>query len=196
MHSYISVWGLYRANSHLFDGLSVPEVLDKEIVINSIFLATMDLECLYSDPQFMQSAVDVWSAAMQPTFNKLAATLNYEYNPIENYDRHEEYTEPATVKTDTGTGTDTIENYTAGFESTASPANTPQGAVMTKPGATYTSKLADLNGGDMTRTGYIHGNIGVTTTQEMIKQEREISEFNLLSYIVAAFKREFCLLTY
>lgn len=40
------------------------------------------------------------------------------------------------------------------------------------------------------------GNIGVTTTQEMIKQEREVSTFNIINFIVADFKKTFCLLLY
>lgn len=196
MRSYISIWGLYRANKHLFDGLTVPDSVNKNTLINSIFTATMDMETLYSDPLFMQEAITIWSDSMQDVFNRLAATLEYEYDPIENYNRYEEYTEPATLKTDTGTGTDTVESYTAGFDSSADPAATPQSTVKTKPGGVYTSQITDLDGGDLTRTGHLHGNIGVTTTQEMIRQEREISKFNLIAYITQAFKQEFCLLVY
>lgn len=46
------------------------------------------------------------------------------------------------------------------------------------------------------RTMRAYGNIGVTTTQEMIKQEREIVQFNLCEYIVESFKHEFCLYVY
>ena len=40
------------------------------------------------------------------------------------------------------------------------------------------------------------GNIGVTTTQQMIKEEREVDQFNIYDYIVQSFKRRFCLLVY
>lgn len=40
------------------------------------------------------------------------------------------------------------------------------------------------------------GNIGVTTTQQMIEQERNISEFNIYDYIVRSFKRRFCIMLY
>lgn len=36
------------------------------------------------------------------------------------------------------------------------------------------------------------GNIGVTTTQAMIAEQRKIAEFNFYDYLVAAFKKEFC----
>lgn len=40
------------------------------------------------------------------------------------------------------------------------------------------------------------GNIGITTTQQMIKEEREISEFSIYDYIADDFKREFCVMVY
>lgn len=196
MHSYITMYGLWMANNELFSNFALPESVDSDAVIGSILIETMDLEVLYSDPVFCQMAIGVWSSKMLPIWEHLAATQNYEYNPIENYDRHEEFTDPVTVKTDTGQGTDTIEGYTSGFNSGNSAASTPNSKTLTKPGATYTSKIASALDGDMTRTGHIHGNIGVTTTQEMIKQEREIAEFSLESYIVEEFKSHFCLLVY
>ena len=42
----------------------------------------------------------------------------------------------------------------------------------------------------------ISGNIGVTTTQQMIKEEREVSEFNIYSYIADRFRETFCMLVY
>ena len=40
------------------------------------------------------------------------------------------------------------------------------------------------------------GNIGVTTTQQMIMEEREVDKFHIDDYIVNSFKRRFCLLVY
>ena len=40
------------------------------------------------------------------------------------------------------------------------------------------------------------GNIGVTTTQQMIEQEREIAKFSIINYIAVSFKERFCLLVY
>lgn len=40
------------------------------------------------------------------------------------------------------------------------------------------------------------GNIGVTTTQKMIAEQREVAEFNIIDYITESFKNRFCLLVY
>lgn len=47
-----------------------------------------------------------------------------------------------------------------------------------------------------TSTRIERGNIGVTMTQDMIKQQREIVQFNILEYITQSFKRRFCLMVY
>lgn len=40
------------------------------------------------------------------------------------------------------------------------------------------------------------GNIGVTTTQAMLQEERKIAEFNIIDYIAESFKHRFCLMIY
>ena len=45
-------------------------------------------------------------------------------------------------------------------------------------------------------TLHAHGNIGVTTTQNMIKQERQIDLFNIYDIIIEDFKMRFCILVY
>ena len=47
-----------------------------------------------------------------------------------------------------------------------------------------------------THGGRIHGNIGVTTSQEMLKQELDISMWNLLDQITDLFLQEFCIMVY
>lgn len=57
---------------------------------------------------------------------------------------------------------------------------------------TLTKKTDDTS----THELHAYGNIGVTTTQQMIQQEREILEFNIVNYITEEFKRDFCILLY
>lgn len=41
-----------------------------------------------------------------------------------------------------------------------------------------------------------YGNIGVTTTQQMIESERQIIDFCTIDYIAESFKKEFCIMVY
>ena len=47
-----------------------------------------------------------------------------------------------------------------------------------------------------TRTGRAHGNVGVTTSQEMIQSEREVAMFNIYDIIAESFVENFCLMVY
>ena len=51
--------------------------------------------------------------------------------------------------------------------------------------------------GDITRENHTTGNIGVTTSQQMLEQEIEVSaKLNVIKMIVESFKERFCLLVY
>lgn len=47
-----------------------------------------------------------------------------------------------------------------------------------------------------TRTVRAYGNIGVTTAQQMIKEEREIALFSIVQHITNDFKERFCIMIY
>lgn len=98
---------------------------------------------------------------IMPRFNKLYKTTIYKYNPIENYNMEEK-------------GTDT---RTANGETLSKYLETPQNGVNDLIEGKY---LTNANHGTDTTSGTDkheftrHGNIGVTTTQQMIEQERKI----------------------
>lgn len=46
------------------------------------------------------------------------------------------------------------------------------------------------------REGRAYGNIGVTTTQTMLKQERDVAKFDFYEYLTDCFKQRFCLMVY
>ena len=162
----LSLLGLYRYNNNLFDGLKLPEGIDRETFINSLLTETAELEIIYPDPDFLANMIAAWSAKEFPIWEKLNKTLHYDYDPISNYDRHEE-------STNTGESLGKVAGYNASDLVNSSGAST-----------------------DVRRTARMWGNIGVTTTQQMIEEERRISKFNITDYIIDSFKRRFCLLIY
>ena len=52
------------------------------------------------------------------------------------------------------------------------------------------------NTGSNTRTGRTHGNIGVTTSQQMLQSELDIAAWNLYKHITDLFQDEFCVAVY
>ena len=119
---------------------------------------------------------------MLPIFTRMWAACTAEYNPIENYDRMEESksdssgsSSGSTTKTASATSynsddfADTAKNVTGGNNQNVSTGS-------------YKSR--------------VHGNIGVTTTQQMIEQERRSVEFCMTEYIINDFISRFCVGVY
>ena len=62
---------------------------------------------------------------------------------------------------------------------------------------TFTHGETIVHDGDISRTNKTTGNIGVTTSQQMLEQEVEIAaKLNVIKMIVDAFKERFCILVY
>ena len=170
----LSIMGLYEYDNNIFQGLQVPTGLNREAVINEILLQCAELEIMYPNIDIMKLAITTWSIANQYTWQKLYDTMVVEYNPIWNVDAN------VTIDRNTsgsGNATDAVK----GFNSN----------TWAESDKTDTTSEAEEDVYER-RTG----NIGVTTTQQMLEQERKIAEFNIISYIAQSFKQRFCLLIY
>lgn len=77
----------------VFDDLTLPEGIDKDTLIGAILLRCQEFELLYSDPEFMTLAVNIWGRKNYWTFDKWIKLINKEYDPLYNKDYHETYTD-------------------------------------------------------------------------------------------------------
>lgn len=211
--SLLTVEGLYNYDNTLFDGFNVPVGLVKQIAIDAILMRTRELEILYPDFTYMKNRITIWSNKYQINWKKLYDTTVLEYNPIENYDRMEDWTD-----IDDGTESNFRSNdinNTVGNVITESGSITEQNTAF-NDGLTDHSKnittnntknngtgYTQENGHDSsqknlkhTKTGRAHGNIGVTTSQQMIQSERDLVVFNLYDVIAESFIENFCLMVY
>lgn len=166
MPGTLSLLGLYQYNEQLFDGMRIPAGVDRETLVQNLLTETAEFEILYPDPEFMANMIAVWSAKELPVWEKLEETLHYDYDPISNYDRNEE-------STNTGESLGKVAGYNATDLVNSSGAST-----------------------DVKRKARMWGNIGVTTTQQMINEQREVVKFNISDYIIESFIKRFCLLVY
>ena len=224
----ISPLGLFNWDNTIFDLMVIPEELDREVLLNNLLAQTAELEVLYPNPTVFKNLVGVWSQKEFPVWDKLYDTTQFEYNPIENYNRYEEGTH-ADIDTHTQSGTDTHtdttthtgsdttsaegkdEHFISAFDTVASgnddglqkqtrdesegTTTTTYGSTNTNNGGvTYGKTINENNQG--VHTLHAHGNIGVTTTQKLIKEERAIDLFNLYDIIIESFKMRFCILVY
>lgn len=222
----MSVLGMYQYDNSLFDKLVLPEGVDKENVVANILMETAEQEVLYPNMVVFKMAIHHWSRKNLPIWEKLKATTEFDYNPIHNYDRTETWEDVTNATRSTNGdettgrnssgetssdandgGSDTNEQEVSAYDSSS---YQPREKNTTQYGHTnYVNGNSSLdeNGSraynedegrneTVTRQGHAEGNIGVTTTQEMIEAERNVVKFNIIDYIVNDFRRRFCLLIY
>ena len=187
-------------NMSIFDFLKFPEKVDKVVIENSILMDLGEYEPLWGDPLFFRNMVGVWSEKWARTFLKWSEALDIDYNPLENYDREEEWTEEEKasnvlkgtitgITSDSGTNQQDVSAYNdTGFE----PSN--KNTINTSTNTTSTSDSTNSDTKNNTRKGRAHGNIGVTTSQQMLEAELDVAKFSIYQHIVDMFAKEFCLL--
>ena len=220
--SKLTLIGMYQwmktNNDDLFVNLSVPSGIDKNKVVNTILMNGAEFEVLYADPDFMKFLIGPWSDKWQHTMERWQKALDIDYNPLENYDRMEDWTDnkkSSDTKMDqlldntftdgisVSSGTGSNEGKRAAYDSStyenvdkaeteSSGNNSSIGNEMKSAAQTGIADHAE----DATRTGRAHGNIGVTTSQQMLESELEIAKFNLYDEISNLFLSEFCIYTY
>lgn len=99
---------------------------------------------------------------IMPRYVKLYKTTQYKYNPIENYNMEEG-------------STDSSENSS---DSLSKYSETPQSSLDNLKDGKYLTNASqgeDKTKGKNEHSAWRHGNIGVTTTQQMIEAERKIT---------------------
>lgn len=222
MQAKLTILGLYNLDDSIFDRMALPEGVSAEQAVDNIILECAELELLYPNWDIMELAIYRWSQKSQYKWGKLLATENFEYNPIWNKDGTVKETETrlgtgtaqsqekssttgSDSQTVTGTrdstdtlkvsafDTDTYNNREQRIldEDTSTEASSEGTAASSRTG---TSVSQNEEGRTYERTE--QGNIGVTTTQQMIKEEREVSDFSIYDVIVQDFKERFCVIVY
>ena len=195
----LSIAGLYKFNEHLFDDMYIPESLDRDTVVASIIMETEGLEALYVDIPFMMDAIKYWSITMRHKWDKLVASMNFDYNPIWNKDgvrMHTEEENKSSERDETvaDSTASTSNNFGAGFNTTSGLTNRERDTVQNS-GQVKTDD--DLKESTKRESKDVEqGNIGVTSTQQLIKEEREVADINIYSIIAKDFKNKFCIQVY
>lgn len=85
-----------KQNKSMFDDIVLPEGIDKSVLVNTILVESGDFEVLYTNPEFMHLYIKNWFLRKNKTFEHWVAATSTVYNPLENYDRIEDYEDNAT----------------------------------------------------------------------------------------------------
>ena len=218
---------LLLVDPDLFSELVLPDGLDAKSVINCILTIHGRAPLDHFDPRYMQHAIGVWSRRRKTIWEKLLKTTQFEYDPISNYDRKEEYqdTHESTDKKESTSAskTDIVNNNTntvignmesaensenqvsADNVSGYSPDSKKTSSSLQKQNSTTTDNGKNSGTGAMTgfdsaehreqvkHSAHLYGNIGVTTTQQMIAEERKSVNYSVEEAIADDYRERFCL---
>ena len=226
--------------------LSTIDYFDPQVLLSDIIVKGGTFEPLYSDPEFFYYMCSFFWQKWERTFTKWFEAFEIEYNPLENYDRHESWTES---KDDTGTvdstdtrtnltsevtDTDTTDNTTITNSETTDNDTTTENKVSAYDSSGYSEKDKSITENDISvsgttlnsstgtvdtsfrstnndstvidtdttnkseieHEGHLHGNIGVTTSQEMLKSELDIQSWNIYEHMTDIFIKEMLITVY
>lgn len=195
----------------VFEGLELPEGIDKDILIGCISLRCQEFELIYSDPDYMTAAVTLWGKKYAWTFAKWVELFNKEYDPLYNKDYYEDVT-------DTHSGS----AHNSGNTQTTNDLHNQLDAVTThsekayNSGDTFVPTTKDETGSTSADTGTVsgtfgnnstdsytrghkyhgYGNIGITSAQELFLKQLDVTKNNLYEMIADLFCQEFCIMIY
>lgn len=202
MSAKITLIGMYKwmklNDDDLFAGLTVPEGISKETLVNTILSKGGEFETLYADADFMKDIIGLWSNKWQRTMTRWMNALSIEYNPLENYDRKEDWADNKlenAVASDSSnqTGSGEVTGKKSAYDSADWENHDKTDSSTSGSSNATTNTLAQ---GSSAHSGRMHGNIGVTTSQQMLQSELDVARFNLYNELADLFLMELCIYTY
>lgn len=201
--------------------------LDHDIMSSNIILNLGDSTPRFNEPDVFKNALNLWFLTHKWNIEHLMRLAAQNYNPLENYDRWEhlkgtntlggsdtevhsgsDITTTSNNETETHSGTDTTEDTTSAMNaSTYQPADK---STLTHGEVIQTNSSGNVNQshGENINTNYgktdtnvdnnhIHGNIGVTTAQDMARQEISlVATFNIYQNIVSLIENDLFMCVY
>ena len=212
----------------IFDNFAIPEIfstpnkylpeypeisiITKDDIINDIIWRFGDTPLFKPEPIIMKFEIGVWSRRRRFVWARMYKNLILDYEPIHNYDRHEEINHVDKNNVDNSNtinnvGKNTTENSgNDATTNTVSAENVSTWANDNKSQTDYNSKEVG-NSTDETKSkgntksdgthsenNHIYGNIGVTTSQQMLESDIVLlKKFDLVRTISNEFCEEFCL---
>lgn len=214
-----TLWGISQYRPDFWDFVEVPPSCNKKWLIDLILQRSGMLYPYQQQPDFLQLNIEQWFLRRNADFEKLFVAMQVEYNPIENYDRTESLEEIPNisfVKTGghvnksngenslevdmTVAGRQDVAAYnTESYSNDTSVNNTQNG---TNTNSTTNTETFTYNDETVNETGnrkhqnHIHGNIGVTTNQEMIRAELNLRALSVYDIIAELFENEFLIQVY
>lgn len=206
----------------IMDSFTVPDGIDRQLALDTIYQRCGLTPLYHPDPAWLKFYVGRWCSKNAKTWEELYKTTIQDYNPIYNYDRTEETTDTRsgtrTLSEDTSSNTkqngdtsvtdtsrdssehtmsaDNSDSYEPGYKDVSSRQDTQASESSNRVDVTGDRAVDETTGETYSHKLRAYGNIGVTTTQEMLEAQRKVVRYNIYNEIADSFKEEFCLYIY
>lgn len=206
----------------IMDNFTVPDGIDRQLALDTIYQRCGLTPLYHPDPAWLKFYIGRWCSKNVKTWEELYKTTIQDYNPIYNYDRTEETTDTRsgtrklsedtnsntkqngdTSVTDTSSDSsehtlsaDNSDSYEPGYKDVSSRQDTQDSESSNRVDVTGDRAVDETTGETYSHKLRAFGNIGVTTTQEMLEAQRTLVRYNVYNEIADSFKEEFCLYIY
>ena len=175
---------------------------DKEVLLSTIINRASSFCVLYPNPDYFKLMSDKWWLKWKDAFYRWLLAIQSEYNPLENYDRIEDWTDKIVDDNEikqTGTigttGTNTSTNEKSAYDaSTYQPLNKVTDGINTTDTRNLKDEIDNIR--DITHKGKVHGNIGVTTSQQMLEAELNVRLHNVYDMMTDCFIKDLLIAVY
>lgn len=191
MKAYASLMSWYVYDDSLFDDCVFPEDADRDVIIQELLAETAEQEAIYPDFDVMKQMLGVFTKTRIHAWERMFRALQAEYNPIWNKDGTIEERINSIAN---GTADSTTDSVSDGYV-TAFNDDMPKQNVQNKDQTR--GQTNSMTTGDQTTYKREYGNIGVTKSSELVRDEIVLrASYDISHIIVAEMKRRFCLLMY
>lgn len=218
----MTMLGMSNFVPDLFDDLTFPAGIDKETAVDEILLKCGEFEVFYSNPVFLKTAITHWGKKHYRTFAEWVKALAIEFDPLYNYDRFEEYTDERVTSGSRAADSETNANSTSSTSTSTTGSTGNQRDVSAYDSATYEPREKETGSNSGTSSGngiannlskessseqsngleqskhtaHLYGNIGVTTSTQMLEDFLRVERFTIYEEIADLFVSEFCIMVY
>lgn len=191
---HFTLGGLYAYDNTIFDEAVFPDGIDRDTLIFVIMDMAGNNVCRYSSPTKLKNAITVFFKKNEYKFKGLIETTTFDYDPLVNYDLTitEKRTAAGNEKTestanDHGTG----ESRVSGYDSSS---YVPDSQNTTSASGNSAGNRDYNDSVDVVRTE--SGDNSARSTQYMIREQREIVNFNVYEEIASGFEDDITIPVY
>ena len=194
--------GMYQFDNSILSDYVLPDGMDRDILNGTILDYCGENAVRYGDPETLHAMINLMFRKNQKVYQELWDSLNFDYDPLLNYDltieetrKHsgEDGTEREVNNHDKSNGT--TETKVSAYNSNGySPSEQASGETKNDSNGKETTKFTTDRSEGVSRREY--GDNSARSTQYMIKEQREVVDFNLYDRIRRDFEKEITISVY